>query len=69
MQEVGHALPVRVVLDRTPFYGESGGQVGDIGKLVGKDFEFDVIDTQKDGELIVHIGHLRKGDMSEGAKV
>ncbi|MEX2172327.1 MAG: alanine--tRNA ligase [Pirellulales bacterium] len=69
MEEVGHADPVRVVLDRTPFYGESGGQVGDSGKLVSKDFEFAVIDTQKDGELIVHIGHLRKGVMNEGAKV
>ena len=69
MDEVGHATPVRVVLDRTPFYGESGGQVGDVGKLVGDGFEFEVIDTQKDGALIVHIGHLRKGTIREGAKV
>ena len=69
MDEVGHAAPVRVVLDRTPFYGESGGQVGDVGKLVGDGFEFEVIDTQKDGALIVHIGHLRKGTIREGAKV
>ena len=51
MEEVGHKNPVRVVLDRTPFYGESGGQVGDTGKLVGDGFEFDVTDTQKDGGL------------------
>jgi alanyl-tRNA synthetase len=67
--EVGHATPIRVVLDRTPFYGESGGQVGDIGKLAGDGFEFEVIDTQKDGALIIHIGHLRKGTIREGAKV
>jgi alanyl-tRNA synthetase len=67
--EVGHATPIRVVLDRTPFYGESGGQVGDIGKLAGDGFEFEVIDTQKDGALVIHIGHLRKGTIREGAKV
>jgi alanyl-tRNA synthetase len=69
MSEVGHKDPVRVVLDRSPFYGESGGQVGDTGKLVGEGFEFNVIDTQKDGGLIIHIGRLTKGVMREGAKV
>ncbi len=69
MEEVGHADPVRVVLDSTPFYGESGGQVGDSGKLVGEGFEFEVTDTQKDGELLVHSGHLKDGVMTEGATV
>ena len=69
MEEVGHENLVRVVLDRTPFYGESGGQVGDTGKLVGDGFEFNVTDTQKDGSLVVHEGHLTKGVMREGAKV
>ncbi len=69
MEEVGHENPLRVVLDRTPFYGESGGQVGDTGRLVGEGFEFEVSDTQKDGQLVIHIGHLLKGTMSEGAKV
>lgn len=69
MEEVGHKDPVRVVLDRTPFYGESGGQVGDVGKLVGDEFEFEVTDTQKDGELFIHFGHLKQGVMNEGDKV
>jgi alanyl-tRNA synthetase len=69
MQEVGHKNPVRVVLDRTPFYGESGGQVGDTGKLIGDGFEFNVTDTQKDGGLIIHHGHLTRGVMREGDKV
>ncbi len=69
MDEVGHENAVRVVLDQTPFYGESGGQVGDVGKLVGDRFEFQVIDTQKDGQLFLHVGHLLHGVMSEGAKV
>ncbi len=67
--EIGHAAPIRVVLDRTPFYGESGGQVGDTGRLTGDGCEFDVVDTQKDGALVIHIGHLRKGTLREGAKV
>jgi alanyl-tRNA synthetase len=69
MDDVGHKNVVRVVLDRTPFYGESGGQVGDKGKLVGDGFEFNVTDTQKDGGLTVHEGHLVRGVMREGAKV
>ena len=69
MEEIGHTNPVRVVLDRTPFYGESGGQVGDAGKLVGDGFEFKVTDTQKDGQIIVHVGHIVRGVLREGAKV
>jgi alanyl-tRNA synthetase len=69
IDEVGHKNEIRVVLDRTPFYGESGGQVGDTGKLVGDGFEFAITDTQKDGGLIVHKGHLLRGTIREGAKV
>ncbi len=42
-------------LQRTPFYAESGGQVGDKGVIRGKDFELKVIDTQKQGDAIIHI--------------
>jgi alanyl-tRNA synthetase len=69
LTEVGHENPVQVVLDRSPFYAESGGQVGDTGEIVGDGFEFRVTDAQKDGDLIVHSGHLVKGTMKAGAKV
>jgi alanyl-tRNA synthetase len=64
LEEVGHQQPVVVVLDRTPFYGESGGQVGDHGELVAGGMRFEVADTQKDGDLVLHIGHLRSGKLS-----
>lgn len=66
---VGHDAPIGVALDQTPFYGESGGQVGDTGSLIGNGVEFTVIDTQKDGELWIHVGHLKKGKLSVGQSV
>ena len=56
-----------IVLDETPFYGESGGQVGDTGVLKGANAEFNVSDTQKYAQAIGHTGklisgHLRVGD-------
>jgi alanyl-tRNA synthetase len=61
--------PITVVLDKTPFYGEMGGQVGDTGELVGQGFRFEVIDTQVDGALVLHRGHLREGRMELGEAV
>ncbi len=60
---------VQLVLDQTPFYGESGGQVGDTGKLVGDSFEFEVTDTQKNGALFVHLGKLVTGTLTTGDTV
>ncbi len=58
---------IRVVLDHSPFYGESGGQVGDTGRIYNDDFEFTVSDTQKHAGLLVHLGHLTRGEMRESA--
>ena len=61
--------PISVVLDKTPFYGEMGGQVGDTGDLVGEGFRFEVIDSHVDGALILHRGHLREGRIELGGTV
>jgi len=58
--------PIVVVLDKTPFYGEMGGQVGDTGELVAPGVRFEVVDTQVDGELTLHRGHLREGVLTLG---
>ncbi len=56
-----------VILDRTPFYAESGGQVGDVGKLVNADCQLDVSDTQKNqASTIFHHCRLNKGRVSVG---
>ena len=56
-----------IILDRTPFYAESGGQVGDIGAIsIGEDTLFEVSDTQKQNDVFLHIGHLRSGELSVG---
>ena len=58
-----------VVLDQTPFYAESGGQVGDKGELKGSNFSFAVEDTQKYGQAIGHIGKLAAGSLKVGDAV
>jgi alanyl-tRNA synthetase len=64
--EGGTGVALRLVLDHTPFYGESGGQVGDTGVIRGEGFEFKVTDTQKHGGLVVHHGTLVSGLLKEG---
>ncbi len=58
-----------LILDATPFYAESGGQIGDTGLIKSDNFEFQVEDTQKEGAAILHIGRVTKGTVAEGAKV
>ncbi len=53
-----------IVVNQTPFYGESGGQVGDTGEIVANDFKFEVTDVQKKlGDLFVHYGKVISGSI------
>jgi len=60
---------LEVVLDQTPFYAESGGQVGDTGELINAKFVFEVSDTQKVGNVFLHIGKIKTGIFKKGDKV
>lgn len=59
-----------LILDRSPFYPEGGGQVGDMGRIQVGDAVFVVEDTQKQGDAILHLGHVESGEItaSEEAK-
>jgi alanyl-tRNA synthetase len=56
----------QVILDRTPFYAEAGGQVGDQGHLTAPGARFEVLDTQKLGNVHAHIGKLQQGEIKVG---
>ena len=65
--ETGHSGVV--VLDRTPFYAEAGGQVGDTGVLESEGLRFEVQDTQRSGEQHLHIGSLSAGRLETGSRL
>ena len=61
---------IEIIINQTPFYGESGGQVGDQGKIYTSDCEINVKDTQKKmGDLFVHTGEVKKGKIKVGQSV
>ncbi len=60
---------ILIVLDKTPFYGESGGQVGDTGSIKGEGIDLKVVDTKKDGERIIHYCEGTFTDPSANTKV
>ncbi|QBH97065.1 alanine--tRNA ligase [Limnobaculum zhutongyuii] len=69
VKEIKSGQEAVVVLDSTPFYGESGGQVGDQGVLKSANSTFDVQDTQKYGQAIGHVGRLAQGELKVGDSV
>ncbi len=52
---------VRIILDRTPFYAESGGQVADMGRIFNEEIEIQISDVKKQGKQFIHFGKLVKG--------
>ena len=69
VEEAEEGARVAVVLDRTPFYAESGGQVGDTGMLTGEDLCFEVVDTQQTDAGRAHFGLVASGTLRRGAAV
>jgi alanyl-tRNA synthetase len=66
VSELNNGDDGEVVLDRTPFYAESGGQVGDVGELASPGVHFDVADTQKRGAAFSHVGRVAQGKIRVG---
>lgn len=60
---------VQVVLDRTPFYAESGGQIGDRGYLSGNELVIRIEDVKKEGDIFVHFGRIERGNVAKGDRV
>lgn len=69
VEQLGEGEEGVVILDRTPFYAESGGQVGDCGYLQAGAGRFDVRDTTKTGGAFLHHGVIASGSLSVGAQV
>jgi alanyl-tRNA synthetase len=70
VEAISEGQEAEIIVETTPFYGESGGQVGDTGYLEGQGFIFTVQDTKKPVEkLFVHKGTVQKGKIKTGAKV
>ncbi|MBA1187793.1 alanine--tRNA ligase [Pseudomonas entomophila] len=69
VEHLGEGEQGVVVLDRTPFYAESGGQIGDMGYLEAGDVRFDVRDTTKTGGAFLHHGVVASGSLQVGVQV
>ncbi len=70
VSDVNDGDAVAVVVNQTPFYGESGGQVGDTGVMIGDGFSIEITGTQKKGDgLFVHFGRVATGTATTGAAV
>jgi len=69
VEEIGEGQEAEVILASTPFYAESGGQVGDTGILENKEARLRVLDTKKHGDLFIHKVRVESGDLRSGQKI
>ena len=70
VDEANNGDQIEIIVNQTPFYGESGGQVGDQGVIFNSDCKIDITDTQKKmGDLFVHTGKIKKGSIKVGQNV
>ena len=69
VKQASEGQKVLIVLDQTTFYGESGGQVGDIGTIFSKDVEVLVDNVIRKKNVFLHYGTIKKGILTIGQKV
>lgn len=69
VEEADAGTEVQIVLDRTPFYAESGGQIGDRGYISGNDLLIRVEDVKKESDFFVHFGRIERGTLRVGDTV
>ncbi len=69
VESAGAGSKVQVILDQTPFYAESGGQIGDRGYLSGDSLLVRIEDVQKESDFFVHVGTVERGNLAVGTTV
>ena len=68
-EEINEGEEALILLDQTPFYAESGGQVGDTGLIKSNNSIFEVYDTQKKGDHFLHLGYVKSGSIKKSDSV
>ncbi len=69
VESVAQGDEVKVILDQTPFYAESGGQIGDTGLISANENEIQIEDTQKIADIFIHLGSVKKGCFEKGETI
>ncbi len=69
VKEAKEGEEVEIILDKTPFYGESGGQAGDNGTIKADGLKIEVLDTKKINEIFIHRAKIKKGLLTTGLTV